>query len=121
MAHILVVEDHPGIRETYEMLFIKEGHKVVTASDGRAALDATEEGNFDIILLDMLMPEMSGLEFLRAYEPSKHPDTKVVVFSNLENPEVAKEAMLLGVERYVRKATMPPREMADMVKEVLAG
>lgn len=120
MTKILVVEDHIGIREAYEILFLKEGYKVTPVEDGKLALEETEKAEFDIILLDMVMPTMDGIEFLRAFLPENHPDTKIIIFSNLENEETLKEAMSLGAHRYIRKSTVPPKEMAAIVKEVLA-
>ncbi|MCA9308940.1 response regulator [Candidatus Saccharibacteria bacterium] len=120
MSKILVIEDHDGIREAYELLFIKEGYEVDTVDDGGPALEKVKEAEYDLILLDMMLPELSGIEFLRQFKPVEH-QTKVVVFSNLENEDITKEAMSLGVSKYIRKATVPPKEMAEIVAGVLAG
>lgn len=120
MKKILVVEDHVGIREAYELLFVKEGYTVDAVEDGEQALEKVSENEYDLILLDMMLPKVSGIEFLRQFNPAEH-NTKVVVFSNLENDGVTKEAMSLGVVKYIRKATVPPKEMAEIVSGVLSS
>lgn len=119
MKSVLIIEDHVGLREAYELLFVKEGYKVELAENGKAGLDLATKATYDLILLDMLMPEMSGIEFLRAYKPLDHPETKVIAFSNMQTPEMIKEAMELGVKRYMTKAIMPPQKMAEVVRELL--
>lgn len=120
MKSVLIIEDHIGLREAYELLFVKEGYQVDLAEDGKVGLEATAKSSYDLILLDMLMPEMSGIEFLRAYKPLEHPETKVIAFSNMQTPELIKESMELGVKRYLTKAIMPPHKMAEVVRELLS-
>ena len=119
MPSILIADDHIGLREAYEILFIKEGFTVDTAQDGKEALQKANAKNYDLILLDMLMPNMSGMDFLRAFQPLQHPETKVIVFSNVQAEEQIQEAMTLGVKRYLTKAIMPPKEMAAIVRGIL--
>ncbi len=119
MQSILIVDDHIGLREAYEILFMKEGYNVQLAKDGEEAVQLVATKQFDLILLDMLMPNMSGLEFLRIFKPTDHPETKVGVFSNLQAEEQVKEAMELGATRFLSKATLPPREMAAIVLPIL--
>jgi DNA-binding NarL/FixJ family response regulator len=120
MKKLLIVEDHIGLRESYQILFIKEGYEVDLAEDGKSGLALAQQNSYDIILLDMLMPVMDGISFLREYRPIDHPETRVIAFSNLQTPEIVKEAMTLGVRRYITKATTPPHEMAEQVREVVA-
>src|SRR5689334_21716314 len=101
MSTILVVEDYPSIQKIYQTALSEEGYDVKVASDGKDALEMVKTSSPDVILLDLLMANVGGLEFLRTYEPTKHPETKVIVFSNLSSPELAKEAMDLGVYKYL--------------------
>ncbi|MEO6761638.1 MAG: response regulator [Candidatus Saccharimonadales bacterium] len=119
MKKLLVVEDHVGLRESYQMLFIREGYDVTLAEDGKSGLELAQAQDFDIIMLDMLMPIMDGISFLRQFVPADHPKTKIIAFSNLQTPEIVSEAMDLGVKRYVTKAVTPPGKMAELVREVV--
>ncbi len=119
MKSILIIEDHIGLREAYQLLFIKEGFKVTTAKDGAEGLELAGASNYDIILLDMLMPYMDGPEFIRTYKPLEHPKTKVIVFSNMQSEEYIKQAMELGVKKYLTKSIMPPKDMLKAVNAVL--
>ncbi len=94
MTRILVVEDDPTIQKIYRNVLTKEGYEVEVASDGKEGLTKATAKEPDLIILDMLMPNMSGIEFLRAYDIiNKHPSVKVIAFSNTEQPQRVSEAM----------------------------
>jgi CheY-like chemotaxis protein len=120
MAHILVVEDYVNLQLIYKTALTDAGYKVDVTADGLDALKAVDEREPDLILLDLLLPHMGGLEFLRAYDLSKHPTVKVVVFSNLYSPNLLKEAKQLGVMHYLTKADFTPQELVDFVAKTLA-
>lgn len=121
MAHILVVEDDPTLKLTYDILLKKEGHTVDRAEDGEQALKLADAKEPDLILLDLLMPNVGGLEFLKRYDlKNKHPKVKVIVFSNMSMPETIEEAMSLGATKYTLKATTSPKELAALVAQTLA-
>jgi twitching motility two-component system response regulator PilH len=120
LAKILIVEDYPSIQQIYQTVLAREGYSVSLASDGKEALQLVAAQTPDLILLDLLMTNMGGLEFLKTYNLADHPGTKVIVFSNLASPELAQEAKELGASRYLTKAKFTPRELVGTVKEVLA-
>jgi DNA-binding response OmpR family regulator len=120
MAKILIVEDDAILQSAYNTVLSMEGYEVVTAPDGAEAFRLASESSFDLILLDMLMPNMTGLQFLRVFKPKEHPHTKIIVFSNVMVPEDMKEAIDLGAAKYLTKATFTPKEMVATIKEVLA-
>lgn len=121
MAKLLIIEDDPRLENTYNLIFQKDGHEVVRAHDGEEGLQKAESENPDIILLDMLMPKMHGIEFLRNYDAKKkHPNTKIIVFSNMESSDLLKQAKELGADRYEVKSRFSPKELAHLVNEVLA-
>lgn len=65
------------------------------------------------------MPELGGIEFLRVFKPKEHPETKVIVFSNVSTKDAIDEAMKLGAVKYMTKATFSPKEMVSLVEETL--
>jgi DNA-binding response OmpR family regulator len=122
MARVLVVEDDPTLEHTYNLLLAKEGHIVDRAADGEEALKSAEENEPDLILLDLLMPNVNGVEFLRRYDiKGKHPNVKVIVFTNLSMDSTIDEVMKLGATRYVVKASTSPKELASIILQTLGG
>ena len=120
MAHILVVEDEKVLNDAYQQILKKEGHKVASATNGEEALEEVKKQEPDIILLDILMPKMNGIEFLRAYRlKDKHPDTDVVILSNLDMDKEIKEAYDLGASRYILKAVTSPQQLAVLVNHLV--
>lgn len=121
MSRILVVEDDQMIQKVYRNVLTKEGHEVEVASDGREGLAKAEASEPDLIILDMLMPNMTGIEFLRAYDiAGRHPRVKVLAFSNTDHPGRVEEAMALGARKYMTKYQFSPKGLAAAVAELLA-
>lgn len=117
---ILLVEDERTLNEAYQTMLKYAGYKVVSAYDGEEALDIAGGTQPDLILLDLRMPRMGGLDFLKKYDLAhKHPDVKVIVFSNLDTQSDIDEAYRLGADRYILKAWASPRELLQLVNEVL--
>jgi DNA-binding response OmpR family regulator len=120
MAKILFIEDETRFVETYDFLFSKEGHTLIWAGNGEDGLRKAEEENPDIILLDMMMPIMSGLDFLKQYDPkNRHPNVKVVAFSNMQTDTFMHQAMELGATRYEVKSMFSPKMLVALVDELV--
>ncbi len=118
---ILIVEDELVLNEAYQILLEKEGYDVSVAHDGQEALDITKKLEPDLILLDLRMPRVSGIQFLQAYDlKNKHPKVKVVVFSNLDTQKEIDEAYSLGAQKYMLKAWASPKELIKLVEDMLA-
>ena len=118
---ILIVEDEPELAEVYLTLLTQGGYNATVARNGQEALDAAAEYQPDLILLDLRMPIMDGVEFLKQYDlKTKHPDVKVVVFSNYDLQDEIDDAYSLGADRYVLKAWASPRELLQIIKDSLA-
>lgn len=120
MSKILIVEDYANIQQVYQTALSFEGYDVTVAADGKEALEMVERQEPDLILLDLLMANVGGLEFLRMYEAPKHPHTKVIVISSLYSPELAKEVTDLGVHKYLIKSKFTPKELVEVIKDTLA-
>jgi CheY-like chemotaxis protein len=119
LTRILVVDDDRSSRELIRLQLRSAGHGVETASDGMAALDRVRRRRFDVVLLDVWMPGMDGLELLGRLrdEPSR---PKVVVMTADDTPDTLLRAMRQQAYRYVTKP-IEPKELLTLVTEVLAA
>jgi DNA-binding response OmpR family regulator len=120
MATILIVEDEHNLNEAYQMILKHEGHDTYAAYDGTEALEITKKVEPDLILLDLRMPKMGGVEFLKKYDlKNDHKDVKVVIFSNLDTQKEIDEAYTLGAHKYMLKAWASPKELIQLVNSLL--
>lgn len=120
MAKILIVEDEKALNEAYELILKREGHKVEIAFNGQEGLDKSATLKPDLILLDLRMPKMDGVTFLKNLEPAKNlPKAKIIVFSNYDNHQEIDSAFELGADRYILKAWSSPAELVKVVRETL--
>lgn len=118
---ILIVEDEPELAEVYQTLLEQAEYDVRVAHNGKDALKVATEHKPHLILLDLRMPVMDGVGFLEEFDvKDKHPDVKVVVFSNYDMQDEIDDAYRLGADRYVLKAWASPRELLQIVKDSLA-
>ena len=119
---IAIVEDDQAISAMYRMKFEAEGFTVETAANGKLGLQLAEEMRPDIILLDLMMPEMNGDEMLEKMRKTSWGKTiKVVILTNSGEEQAPPELKSLGIRRYIVKAEMTPRQVAEMVKQELAA
>jgi len=117
---ILIVEDDAVLRGAYETVLAAEGYTVLTAADGEEALEQAQNHPPDVILLDMLMPHMNGLDFLRAYKVSaQQQPAKIIMLSNMSVPSDVKAAIELGAAKYLTKSSFTPKEIETIIKDVL--
>ncbi len=121
MARILIVEDDRDLNNAYSIILKNEGHEVVEAYDGQEALAKIKDFSPDLILLDLLMPIMGGLEFLQHYDLLKtHSGVKVLIFTNMENSPEVSEAYKLGAHRCIIKSWTAPHNLARVICDALA-
>lgn len=120
MAKVLIIEDEKHLNDAYQIVLKKAGYTIVAAYDGKEALDVYEKDRPDLILLDLRMPNVSGLTFLKTLN-SRHKKlkAKIVVFSNYDDQKEIDEAFKLGADRYILKAWSSPTELIKIVKETL--
>lgn len=117
---IAIVEDDQTISQMYRFKFEAEGYKVETAENGKLGLGLIESMKPDIVLLDLMMPEMTGdqvLEEIRKTTWGK--DIKVIILTNMGEQEVPEKVRTLGVSAVVLKANMTPRQVFELVKKHL--
>jgi DNA-binding response OmpR family regulator len=121
VAAILVVEDDKDLNFAYQLILERAGHEVETAFNGQEALDKLRVFWPDLILLDLLMPVKSGVEFLKAYDPPReHPQAKVLIFTNIDRGPEISEALRLGADKAVIKAWTAPQGLVKVVENILA-
>lgn len=118
---ILVVEDDEFLRELYNELLKGEGYDVALAIDGEEGLNHISEGGFELILLDIMLPKMDGLEILRHIKakPPKLANGPVVLLTNLGQDSIIKEGFALGASGYLIKSAMNPDQVLSEVKVFL--
>ena len=120
MRKILLVEDDPFIMDIYRTKFEKEGMEIDIVKDGEEALRKIKEEPFDLLLLDIVLPKVSGwevLEKIRENPPKKA--LKIVVLSNLGQKREVEKALNLGAAKYLIKAHYTPLEVVEEVKKLL--
>lgn len=121
MARILIIEDEKPLRDAFAYLLKSEGYEVALAENGKVGLQLLSSFKPDLILLDMLMPIMDGMSFLKeARLPRRHPKLKTIMLSNLSDAITFDDAHAFGVNLSILKADLSPVELASTVKKVLA-
>jgi len=119
---VLLVEDAQFIAELYTRALSKAGFVVETADDGQKALDIAMKESFDVILLDIMLPTMNGVDMLyRMKDPGVTPPitSKIIITTNLDQPEEARIKIDKLADGYLIKAEITPKELVSYVKQVL--
>lgn len=116
----VVVEDDHDLQYLYQLKLEREGFAVATASNGQQGLQVIEDTKPDIVLLDLMMPVMSGAEMLaimRAQPWGGNP--RVIILTNISRDEAPQALRFLNVDRYIVKAHHTPAQVISIVHEVL--
>lgn len=117
---ILIIEDDQKQADILLALFEEKGYEVVVAMDGNKATEEVNRGVFDAILLDLLLPEMGGLELLRYIgEGSKNKTTPVIVITNSTSKDHMASVLEYGVQKYFIKAETKLEDILLAVEEVV--
>lgn len=121
MAKLLIIEDEEFIRNLYKRQFEKEGFTIDGFGLGKEGLDAALANKYDLLLLDIMLPDISGIEVLRQIKQS--PVTKdmlVVLLTNLGQDDIIKEGFKMGATGYLIKASFTPEQVVKEVTAILA-
>lgn len=116
MRKILLVEDEEVLRDTYQIIISTQPYILDVVPNGQAALNQCEKRQYDLILVDLMMPVMSGVQFLERFMPIKPSDTRVIVLSNLSSGKDYERALELGVDRITLKADTTPKELLSTIR-----
>ena len=115
MSKLLIVDDEVDIREFAKSFFEKRDIEVFTASNGKEALDSVEKDKPDLVLLDITMDEMTGVEVLKKLRENKN-DIKVIMVTGVEDESIVSEANSWGIKGYIHK----PLILDELEKVVMA-
>lgn len=118
---ILIVEDDPSLSKMYSLKFQHEGFRVLVANDGARGLALAAEAKPNLVLLDMMLPKYSGIEFLEQLQ--QHMKTipmPILALSNLTEKQEVDRATQLGVKEYLAKAMSTPEDVVNKVKQYLS-
>jgi DNA-binding NtrC family response regulator len=119
MSRLLVVDDDEGVRTFLAEALERDGHDLTEAGDGATALRLLREDAFDLVLTDLRMPGIDGMEVVRTVRTSS-PDTEVIVLTAFGQVKTAVEAMRLGAFDYLEKPVSSPAELRRLVGAALA-
>ena len=120
MTKIAIIEDDQVISQMYRMKFEADGFDVQLANNGKQGVALVEEFLPDLILLDLQMPEMNGVEALEIIRKNDWgKKIPVIILTNLGEEESPKAIRSLGIHSYIVKADLTPRQVVERVKEAL--
>lgn len=120
MAKLLIIEDDPFMRSLYDNTFSLAGFEIVMANDGKSGLNKAKIARPALILLDIMMPEMSGIEVLSKLKAnSETKNIPVAVLSNLAEEDNKKQAFEHGAISYIVKSEHDPASIVSLVKQLL--
>lgn len=116
-ARILVIDDEEIVRISCERTLVPEGYEIDTAASGKEGLERLEKGEYDLVLVDLKMPGMSGIEFLVNIK-SRRPEQKVMIMTGYDTVEHIVEAISSGAAHYLEKP-FTPDTLIERINEVL--
>ena len=121
MAHVVLIEDDALLSEMYQQALINAGFECSVALDGKSGLDLALDIKPDLILLDLMLPQMSGDQVLTRLRQSKHcKDTRVMIMTNISKSEAPESLDYLGFELYIVKANTTLHEVVEIVKSIVS-
>ena len=125
MSRILVIDDDAAVAKTVRMVLERSGHEVATAHDGRDGIQAAEAGRFDVLIVDIFMPDMDGFETLHALR-ERNPSVPILIMSGLafrdstgHSPDFLSMATKLGATGSLHKP-FTPKELLSAVQQCLS-
>jgi two-component system alkaline phosphatase synthesis response regulator PhoP len=120
MEKILIAEDEPDIRELIRLALQYNGYEVISASDGAEAVELARANSFDLIMLDVRMPRLTGYEACRQMRQMETTKEVPIIFLSAKGQEAeVDEGLEAGADRYILKP-FAPIELANEIKQILA-
>jgi two-component system response regulator AdeR len=116
---VLIVEDDNDICEMYAITFMRKGFTVYTAPDGKAAIQKFQNKQPDIVLLDIMMPNVDGYQVLSEVRKDVTKYTPVIMLTNLDANDFSREAQIADIDAYLIKSHHSPSEVVQKTVEIL--
>lgn len=117
---ILLIEDDTFITDIYITKLKESGFEVILASDGEEALTKARENNPDLVLLDIVLPQLTGFEILKEMREFEHLNSvPIIILSNLGQKKEIEKGFKLGATKYLIKAHFTPSEVIEEIKDIL--
>lgn len=118
---ILIVEDEIALLDLYEEVLKDAGFNVKKCCNGRDALSLLSKGNYDLVLLDLMMPEVDGIEVLKVVrsDPDKYGTPKIIILTNLSSDVTIKESFDSKADGYLMKTELTPNQIVEEVRSFL--
>jgi DNA-binding response OmpR family regulator len=116
-ARILIVDDDPDTLKLVELTLKTAGHHVELASDGDAGYDLIRQGSFDLILLDVMMPNVSGFDLMQRLNEEGQPYPPIVIFTARNRPEDQETGFRLGARNYIIKP-VTRGQLLDIIQDI---
>lgn len=115
---ILIVEDEEYLRDLYVELLTEAGYDVDSASAGKEGYVKMKRGGYDLVLLDIMLPEIDGLEILKRLTeaPSEKPNKNIVLLTNLSKDLTISRGVALGIQGYIIKSDLTPGQFIKEIK-----
>lgn len=112
---ILCIEDEPFIGDLYKHALEKAGYVVDVIGDGKTGLEKAERNEYDIILLDIVIPEMLGIDVLHELRKLASLKAKIIIATNLEQDQEARASIEAEADAYIIKAEITPKELVQFL------
>jgi DNA-binding response OmpR family regulator len=119
--NVLCIEDEHFIGELYGRALTKAGYRVTVITDGAKGLEEARTGKYDLILLDLMLPNLTGIEILRQLrDPAVQPPikSKIIITTNLEQRDDVRADIEKQADAYLVKAEFTPRQLVDFVNKI---
>ncbi len=117
---ILIIEDDQVLMKMYVQKLTNEGYNILSAIDGEQGFDTFRKAKIDLVITDIMLPRVSGIEFLEKIRKTPNgKDVPVIAWSNLAREEDKKKVLDLGAQEYIVKGSLTLEQMAETVKKYL--
>lgn len=116
MRKILLVEDEPVLKDAYQIILSTQPYLCDYAENGKVALEMCKQKDYDLILLDIMMPVMNGIQFLEQVDDPDRIKPKVIVMSNLSGGKEIDRVRELGVQKAILKSDTSPNQLISLIR-----
>jgi len=113
---VLCIEDEAFIGDLYKHALLKAGYQADIINDGKAGLEMAQTGNYDIILLDIVIPQLLGIDVLHELRKNPNLKSKIIIATNLEQDDETRAAVEKEADAYIIKAEITPSQLVEFLK-----